>query len=323
MSGERMGVPEQVVPGQRVAAGSTPEAAAFKAPWKRLWILSDRVFESKGLKRLRDRVTFVLKARRLGETMRPFIEPGGSLARAMAFSPEMVGAVVWPYICARWDAATRLECIRSHFEAVDVIGQKLAFPMDQSLVLLDLGDLQPSLRVVLDQPRWFMREGQFVLNLFDGETRIYSVAFSLSRVDDVLCAYVGAIQGGNTDGVMAEYKDLTKTLHGMRPRDFLVELVRSLCKSLGVVRIHAVADGSRQHRSSYFGDAKSATLSLNYDDIWSERGGVKASEDFFMLAIEAPLKPLEEIASKKRAMYRRRYEMLADLEQRTAAAWKL
>ena len=319
-----MTAPEEVVAKQAVGINPESSPQSGEAPWSRLWHLSARVCETKGWRGLRDRIRFVLKARSIGDSLRPFMRPvpGSALDRALAIRPELIGAVVWPYICVNWDAQQRLARIRDHFRLVEGIGERLDFAIDQSVLLLDLGDLQPGLRVVLDQPRWFMREGQLVLNLFDGDSRIYSIAFSLAEEDGALAVYVGAIQGGNTDGVMADYKDLTKTLHGMRPRDFLVELLRSLCRSIGVSRIYAVADASRQHRSSYFGDAKSAIMSLNYDEIWTERAGTRISDDFFSLALDAPLKPLEEVASKKRAMYRRRYDMLAEIDGRLDSAWK-
>jgi uncharacterized protein len=299
-------------PSARPAQGAAPSIG-------RLWQWSDRVCEQTGWRRLKARVGFVVKARRVGHELAAFDGGTGSLSRAMAHRPEITGAAVWPFVCASWGAERRLRQIREHFELVDAIGGVLDFPMDQSLQVLDLAELQPGLKVMLDQPRWFMREGQLVLNLFAGDVRIYSIAFSLGREGERTIAYVGAIQGGNTDGVMADYKDLTKTLHGMRPRDFLVELLRTLCRVLGVSKILAVADERRQHRSSYFGAAKAEVLSLNYDDIWTERGAVRENDEFFALSIDAPLKSLDDVPSKKRAMYRRRYELLDSLEAGMAA----
>ena len=271
---------------------------------------------------MRGRVKFVLRALKCKDSFRPFIAPAasGAVLRALEKRPEMLGAVFWPYICSNWDAHQRLRHIADHFKVIDSMGHPFDFPIDQSFQVLNLADVQESLRLVLDQPRWFMREGQLVLNLFAGDVRIYSIAFSFGcEVGDTV-AYVGAIQGGNTTGVMADYKDLTKTLHGMRPRDFLVELLRSLCRAAGVKKIYAIAEASRQHRSNYFGRAKSDVLSLDYDEIWTERGGVRVNDDFFVLAMAPALKPLEEVASKKRAMYRRRYELLETLDVRIALA---
>ncbi|RQP26348.1 DUF535 domain-containing protein [Albitalea terrae] len=301
---------------------TTNTGQGLMAAVRRFWAWSGKVCEQTGLRRLRARVGFVVKALALREDLDAFAgaRPGSPLARAFEQRPEMVGAAVWPYICARWDGQRRLAQIRSHYDAVDAIGGVVDFPIDQSRQLLDLAAEHEGLKVVLDQPRWFMREGQLVLNLFAGDVRIYSIAFSLGRENGATVAWIGAIQGGNSEGVMADYKDLTKALHGMRPRDFLVELVRSLCRSLGVSKIMAVADASRQHRAAYFGAAKSETLSLNYDEIWTERGAQKVTDDFFSLAIEAPLKSLDDVPSKKRAMYRRRYELLESLDSRIAEA---
>jgi uncharacterized protein VirK/YbjX len=304
----------------RVSA--TPSMQGLIHTLRRFWRWSSPVCGQKGLRRLRARVSFVLKAWSAQDLLRPFVAPpsGGSLQRAFQQRPEIVGAIVWPYMCSTWSSKERIQRIDEHFRLIDSMGGALDFPIDQSFELIDLGDVQESLRVVLDRPQWFMREGQLVLNLFMADVRIYSIAFSFAFEGERTVAFVGAIQGGNADGAMADYKDLTKTLHGMRPRDFLVELLRSFCRTLGVWRIYAVADASRQHRSSYFGKAKSDTLSLNYDEIWSERGGIRHDADFFMLGPEAPLKSLEEIPSKKRSMYRKRYELLDSLHARIATA---
>ena len=109
---------------------------------------------------------------------------------------------------------------------------------------------------------------------------------------------------------------MTKAAHGMRPRDLLVELFRAFCRAVGAARMLAVADASRQHRSRYFGKAKAETLSLNYDEIWLERGGVAKGPDFFELPVALRLRDLEEVPSKKRGMYRRRHELLHDLDRR-------
>lgn len=242
--------------------------------------------------------------------------PGSALQRALQQRPELLGVVVWPYICTNWNARTRLQRIYEHFRVIESRGAVLDFPIDEQLPLLDLADVANDLRVVLDQPKWFMREGMLVLNLFAQDVRMYSLAFSFALEEDEVVAHIGAIQGVDIDGILGDYRDLTKALHGMRPRDFLVELFRILCRCLGVSNIYAVKNDRRQHCSSYFGAAKSDALFLNYNAIWEERGGIRKSEDFFALSLETPMKQLDMVPSKKRAMYRRRYELLGSLEER-------
>ena len=186
---------------------------------RHFWRLSACVIEAKGMRGLRGRVDLVLKSMLLRDVLRPFIEPvaGGSLQRALKKRPELIGAVVWPYMCADWGAAERLRRIEEHFKVVDSMGLTFDFPVDQSINLLDLADVQESLHVVLDQPRWFLREGQFVLNLFAANVRIYSIAFSFAIESGRTVAYIGAIQGGNSDEAMDDYKSSTKKSRGRMP----------------------------------------------------------------------------------------------------------
>jgi uncharacterized protein VirK/YbjX len=267
---------------------------------------------------LRRRIRYFAKGYTLINPLQAFMHPreGSPLQRTIVQRPEVVGVVVWPYICASWNARTRLQRIEEHFRVIESMGSVLDFPIDEQLVLLDLADVAANLRVVLDQPKWFMREGMLVLNLFAQEARIYSLAFSLALEEGKVVAYVGAVQGVDSEDIMDDYKDLTKTLHGMRPRDFLVELFRIFSRCVGVTKIYAVNDDKRQHRSSYFGAAKSEALFLNYNTVWEERGGERFDGNFFVLSTKTPMKSLDEVPSKKRAMYRRRYELLQLLEER-------
>ena len=160
----------------------------------------------------------------------------------------------------------------------------------------------PELRLVLDQPKWFM-QGQLTISLFAGETRIYSLAFSF-RLEPTLVAYIGAIQGRDLEGILDLYRQITKALHGMRPRDFLVEVFCMLCRVVGVKQIYAIADSCRIHRSPYFGHDKTK-ITVNYDEIWQDRGGAQLCRDFFTIPITGSKHEHEEIPPKKRSMYRK------------------
>lgn len=288
------------------------------------WSQSGAVAGVGGVRALRRRLGFVRQAARVQDALAPLRTPpaGSALQRALEQRPELVGAVVWPYVCAEWSASRRLQHLVEHFQAVGRT-PVLEVAVGDAFELLDLGELAPGLRMVLDQPAWFMREGPLVLNLFEGETRLYSLAFSLGSVDGRPAAYVGAVQGVTIEGILERYRDLTKVLHGLRPRDFLVEVFRMLCRGIGVKDIVAVADASRVHRSAYFGEAKASALQIDYDEIWRDRGGAVHDAQFFSLPVEAPVRDLEQVPSKKRALYRRRYELLAVLEAQVAAACAL
>lgn len=244
--------------------------------------------------------------------------PGTALARVLQQRPETIGALLWPYLSASFDAGERLDRILAHYQVIDRLGPPFQFDCDERVILADLADVMPGLRLVIDQPIWFMREGGLVMNLFIDSFRAFSIAFSLRQEPDGhLSAWIGGIQGRNRDDMLETYRNLTKLLHGLRPRDFLLETVKMVLREIGVTRLYAVSDGSRHHRHPYFRGKQSTQ---NYDEIWLDRGGHPVDRDFFELPLTAERRDEATIKPNKRPMYRRRFEFLDELEARIRAA---
>lgn len=246
-----------------------------------------------------------------------------------ALGYDCIGVVQWPYICKQWDAPVRLDVLATHYEVVAAQFPALVLlGREDSRTLCDLSAYSAGCTLVLDRPIWFKREGELVLNLFQGELRVASVAFTLGRMAGELCLYVGAVQGIHK-GVDSEtslniYRDLTKDFEGLRPRSLVIEALKFLARSLGAGRIYAVADDNRHHRHPYFGADKAQALAANYDVIWSESGAEPSElEGFFRIPLAATQRAVEDIAPKKRAMYRRRQAMLDDLFAQLAVALPL
>ena len=285
--------------------------------WRYWWRCSAVVEARNPVRRLARRFAYVGVAKRYQELLQPLVDapPGSYVARVLAARPALLGVVTWPYVTARWTAEQRITHLARHLAAATA-SPGLAVDADASRVLLDLAEVAPGLRVVLDHAPWFTREGPLVLNLFVGDERVYSLAFSLGQDrDGKRATWIGAVQGRALDTALDTYRDLTKALQGMRPRDFLVEVFRMLCRAASIEVIYAVADVARVHRAAYFGREAIDKLQGNYDIIWAERGGVVHDAEFFLLPLDPAHKPLDEVASKKRAMYRRRYELLESVKR--------
>lgn len=228
--------------------------------------------------------------------------------------PEMLGILLWPYQCSSWNVQERIERVVNHCGVIDELGEAFRFSTEERLVLADLNTEFPGLRLVLDQPRWFMREGQLTMNLFVEDYRAFSMAFSFYRdPEGVLCTVIGGVQGRNRDDALDLYRDLTKALYGLRPRDLLLEAIRIFSQMVGGSRILAISDGYRHHRHPYFGQKSFPT---DYDAIWADRGGVPVDEYFYALPAEKVRRDFETIKPKKRSLYRKRFEFLDRLESR-------
>ncbi|WP_025754147.1 MULTISPECIES: VirK/YbjX family protein [unclassified Pseudomonas] len=239
---------------------------------------------------------------------------------------DCIGVVQWPYLSKCWEAPQRLEVVASHFEVL--AGQfpaLLLLGRDESLTLCELASYSPGCRLVLDRPIWFKREGELVLNLFQGDLRVASLAFSLCRDQGGLSMFIGAVQGIHkgidSDTSLAIYRDLTKDFEGLRPRSLLLEALKCLARMLGVAHLYAVSDACRHHRHPYFGSDKAQDLAANYDVIWQENGATASNrDDFFAIPLAPAQRAEQDIPAKKRAMYRRRQALLDDVFIRLQAA---
>jgi uncharacterized protein len=263
------------------------------------------------------RIRFLARALGVYGSIKPMLNAprGSALEKLLEVRPETVGAVIWPYQCCTWDARTRLARIVEHCSVAESIGGCVNFPVGEERLLVDLSHIREGFRVIVDQPKWFLREGQLVLNLFLSEERIYSLAFSLFRQAGGIAAFIGAVQGRDIKGINDVYRELTKLSHGMRPRDLVIEVFRMFCAELGVTEILAVSDECRHHRAGYFGNSAGTKFSSNYNEIWEDRGAERVDPTCYSLNVHYEERDISSIPSKKRSLYRRRYEVLQSVRQ--------
>jgi uncharacterized protein VirK/YbjX len=266
------------------------------------------------------RALFPLKARFYAKPWQHLLDRGfGEFARTLRARPELLGVIEWPYIHSAWGASRRIQAICAHYELIEAQAW-LHVPIASRLRLVELDDVQPGLSLQLERPQWFIREGELTLSLFLDTTRLYSVCFTFDRRDGEVVAYVGGIQGRNIEAAKEQYADLTKQLHGARPRDFLLVAAGLVCAQVGVKHILGVCDANRHHRHPYFqGHLDGDRVSSVYDDIWSDRGGQVTADGFMTMHVPFENRSLEEVSSKKRAMYRRRYELFEQVSQAISA----
>jgi uncharacterized protein VirK/YbjX len=274
---------------------------------------------------LKRRAWFVCRAFSQRALLRQFYARVAQASSAGSAGPssDVLGVTEWPYINNAWSVAERLDRIATHYESLasHPAGSLCMQPCD-ALRLVDLSGISGDCAVIIDRAHWFKREGELVLNLFKSDLRVASLAFTLGRQEGMPVIFIGAIQGIHK-GVSSErsleiFKDLTKEFEGLRPRSLLVEILKMIGNRLHVARLLAVADENRHHNHSYFG-AVQAKQGANYNEIWIEHGAAPSTVGgFYEIPTELHRKDAAEIPARKRAMYRRRYAILAQIEQEVA-----
>jgi len=93
----------------------------------------------------------------------------------------------------------------------------------------------------------------------------------------------------------------------------LMIALKMLCADFGINRMWAVSNDMRQHNSPYFGNSHKEKVLVAYNEVWEEHGGKPLGNGFYELSTTVKHKDMSEIPSRKRATYRRRFQMLDKL----------
>lgn len=120
--------------------------------------------------------------------------------------------------------------------------------------------------------------------------------------------YIGAMQGPNTEKSRDVIKRMTKWAHGYRTKNLILYMTQAVARALGLKKIYAVSNYGYYANNHVRADRK---LKTNFGDFWLEAGG-KETEDkrFYELPLVEPRKTMEEVPTRKRAVYRRRFAFL-------------
>lgn len=218
-----------------------------------------------------------------------------------------------PYVHKNWSIKYKIERKKNHYKLLKTYPFKwFDISENQHIILSELIDFFPHIRIIADRPCLMRNEGEIAINIFQGDCRIYTIMFLFQKENENIRMIIGAIQGSGRDNIREVYSKITRQLHGSRPRDFLLVVTKIIARCLGCSEIWGVADIN--HISNHWAN-KSNNKLAKYDEIWIQHGGELNNYGFYSMKTVYQKKDMQEIASKKRAMYRRRYELFAQLEK--------
>jgi uncharacterized protein VirK/YbjX len=245
-----------------------------------------------------------------------------SLGAQAAARPEVWHLIETPFVQADWPTEERLARLIDHCRTADALGKPFDLLPNEYADLLYMPEIGPGYRLMLDQPRWLFRDGLLALSLWWGPDRLFSLAFLLGHDEEgSLIAYVGGVQGRRGGNALDQYRAVTKAAEGLRPRDLLIEMFRSLCATIGVRWILCVSNGTRHQRADYYISRPDFIdpVRLDYDAMWIERGASLRLDGMFDLPVRPARRRLETVPQRRRAQYRRRLALLDGLRKRLSA----
>jgi len=245
------------------------------------------------------------------------------LSGVLALFPAILEKPFSPYVCVDWELPERVQQLRQHFTYLKTSfgeNSKL-FYQSQGFRLFDFLTSDNELCGVEMFPG-YQCEGSLGLRLVDSDgTEIYTLSmhFSNSPTPEII---IGALQGPNEkiEDRQKKIVTLTKSLHGLRPKALMVEVVYMIATALNIAKIRGISNSGHIYQSSLYSDAKRASIHFNFDELWQEYQADAESVYFYRLPASPVRKDIEALKSKKRSLYRKRYAWLDDIQIKTISA---
>lgn len=225
-----------------------------------------------------------------------------------------------PYLCSHYSVKQRAQALLAHYSTVQQLPHTLyklfLSPVDQVMARLQ-GKNDDRFEVVCSTGR-YDREGEITLVLIYNAVTIASLSFSFIQQAGERALLIGGLQGPRKTVNADIIRDATKSSYGLFPKRILMETLFWLAARCQVKQIQAVGDETHVFRSLRYRHSKKEVFHASYSEFWLSLNGEALPNGGYQLPLAMPRKPLEEIASKKRAEYRRRYEFMDTLEQQLA-----
>ncbi len=146
---------------------------------------------------------------------------------------------------------------------------------------------------------------------------IYQIIFWIARDnfidgDENFAMWIGAMQGPNVDDAREIIKRITKKCHAYRTKNLILYAAQAVARSLGLKKIFSITNAGYYANNHIRRDRK---LKTSFGDFWAECGGTLTSDErFFSLPLTEQRKTFDEIPTHKRAVYRRRFSLLDELD---------
>jgi uncharacterized protein VirK/YbjX len=293
---------------ERLVAGATPSVTLDSAVPPKL----------SGLPLLRERLKIRVRALlhpRQTPAWLHLLNSHPAFSEYLRTCPRFLYKVYRPYISNVLGAEARLEAIRAHYHFIfrRGLGQTVARASMGPVELASAeGKSGLSYAIQLRTVTMFDREGELVLQLAQGDKVIYTVAFTVAPRAGRPAVSIGCIQGGKTDDAREAIRLATRDLHGIRPKQLMVSLVRQLAHEYGCERLHLVSNRNRV----IYKAIRHGRVLADYDVLWEELGAVRnASGDYELDSAPVVAPDLESIQSKKRSEAKKRYEVMSRLAE--------
>ena len=218
----------------------------------------------------------------------------------------------------------RMEIIENHMSFMKAHLQEnvfLGLYGKKDYTLWESRDEGDPLRLALSFRSGQRKEGMMALVLRLNDAYLYQVMFWIAPdQNEEWSLWIGALQGPNMENAKDVVKKVTRRCHSYRTKNFILHATQEMAKALGLLHIYAVTNYGYYANTHMRMEKK---LKTSFTDFWEESGGKSLPDRrFYELPMTEYRKTMEEIPTRKRNNYRKRYALLDEVDASVAEAVK-
>jgi len=284
---------------------------------KSLFEIAKLIYPESARKRARFVFRTVVRGKKYIDEMQVVFELG-KLKDAIAANPKQYEKIFRPYLFASLKLSDRMKYVKNHYEFIVQNWSKRlidAVYVDRYFELAKMrfsDDAESSFSIILSREPSFANEGEIYIAVCDANgSRIFALNFNFTKSECGNGILIGCMQCPASDDARNVVKQLTKEMHGLRPHHLLTFALQQIAQVYKLCEVIAVTTAGHVYNATGRGER----IKTDYDGFWEEASGNKINDNFYALPLIEERKSMEEIKSNKRAMYRRRFEMMDDISE--------
>lgn len=226
--------------------------------------------------------------------------------------PRLLERHLHRYVNMHWRRRDRLTYLQQHYRFAKTHLPPGLYELVYAMGHASLGGFTAKdgslLTLCMRPPIYMGCEGELCLQLCDAnEDPLYSIIFTLA--DEKPTLMIGCLQGPNGENARDVVRELTRILHGMRPKQLMLSLAYAFARHYGVEQLVAISNDAHPLRR------RGRRLFSDYDAFWEEQRGRRIGGGWYALPASLPQKTEADVPSNHRAAFRRREALRREVEQ--------
>lgn len=233
--------------------------------------------------------------------------------------PRIVHKIYRPYLSNHLTCRDRVSILVGHYTVMleAGLGNIIRSGAQRPLTVARFpGKSSDVLELKLSAINTAHREGELALQLVAGGSIVYTASFALSHAQGVRQIALGSLQGLRSPDGAVLIKRATRELHGCRPKNFMVAVLRQIGELLDCRDLVLVSNRNRVSVNW----RRTARISSDYDATWRELDATPCVDgNFSMPCRPAPI-DWAMVPTHKRSELRKRHALLALVQEQVAEA---